>query len=272
MLRNAAVLLALALSACFSKAVVVDHTSLGEFSRITPARAAGVRTWNVLFGHRSVGRIIMREMLHLARDNPTLHLTIVPPHNACCNPAPHAAASAEQFKRHGPMFGHMTVTEPNRFFDSLNASAAFIDIAIFSYEYNSIYGSITAERLFRAYREKVQAFRHAHPGVVIIHTSMALRTEPDRFNAERTTYRELILAEYGTAKGEYILDLAALESEWGGRLTTFEHEGRTCLRMSPHGTYDTGHPNKAMGRKLAKAFWVMLAKVAEDLEQRHRAQ
>ena len=91
---------------------------------------------------------------------------------------------------------------------------------------------------------------------------MPLTTDSDYLNSERSKYRDLILAEYGS-KGDYIYDIAAIESWKDGSLTTFEYNGSTYLRMHDSHTGDGGHPNEAGRVPLAQAMWVLFANIVD---------
>jgi len=95
---------------------------------------------------------------------------------------------------------------------------------------------------------------------------MPLRTTEDVLNSERSKYRDLILEEYNWPS-DYVYDIVDLESWYNNQYTIFDYLGVDYLTLNVN--YDTrdDHSNTVSGEILAKAMWVMMVKVAEDLEQ-----
>ena len=237
---------------------VVNHINYNEFDSLTQEQLDRVRALDWLWGHQSVGRIMMYGLDDLeALDSVKYGINIVPVSGEWQN-----FVTRQNYLDNSPMFGHIGMYE---FWGFANANADLLDVAMMKYCYVNLDGGahLTAASMFQEYKTNVNAFKLAHPEITLIHFTVPLTTGTDFYNSERSKYRDLILAEYGN---EYVYDIADLESWNGTNYTTFNYLGTDYLRMNPNYTSDGGHPNAGGSSAiLAKAWWVIMAKVSEDL-------
>ena len=241
---------------------VVNHTNYNEFSFLTQEQLDRVRALDWLWGHQSVGRIMMYGLDDLeALDSAKYGINIVPISSEWQN-----FVTRQNYLDNSPMFGHIGMYE---FWAFANANADLLDVAMMKYCYVNLDGGahLTAASMFQEYKTNVNAFKLAHPEITLIHFTVPLTTGTDFYNSERSKYRDLILAEYGN---EYVYDIADLESWHDGAYTTFNYLGTDYLRMNPDYTSDGGHPyyygTDPFNEVLAKAWWVIMTKVAQDLD------
>jgi hypothetical protein len=241
-------------------AVIINHTSVAEFDAITQQQADSVRQMNILFSHRSTGRIIMYGLQELGSQNVKYVLNFIPATDDYTTDV-----TLSDYITHGPIFGHQNQAADHleEFFDFAEQNDNILDVGIVKRCFVDMYSPRTAQSLFNDYKAYVDAFKTQDRDIVLVHCTMPLTSDTDGINAERSKYRDLILAEYGSS-GDYIYDIADIESWYNNAYTTFEYNSTNYLRMYPSYTSDEGHPN-ALGRvPLAKAMWVMLAKIAQS--------
>jgi len=173
--------------------------------------------------------------------------------------------SRADYVNYGPLFGHQNQAADHleEFFDFAAQNDDILDVGIVKRCFVDMYSPRTAQSLFNDYKAYVDAFKTTNHDIVLVHCTMPLTPDTDALNAERSKYRDLILAEYG-GSDDYIYDIADIESWYNNAYTTFEYNGTAYLRMYPSYTSDEGHPNATGRVPLAKAMWVMLAKIAQS--------
>jgi len=242
-------------------AVIINHSSVAEFDAITQQQADSVRDMNILFSHRSTGRIIMKGLLELGNQNSKYLLKIVP------DPDEWETVGVEvsDYTNNGPLFGHLNQDQSGiaYFVSFALQNDSFLDVGIVKKCFVDIYGSVTAASLFAEYKGYADDFLSHDPDMTLVVCTLPLRTDSDAENAERSKFRDLVLAEYGSAD-VYIYDIADIESWYNNAYTTFEYNSTTYLRLNDAYTSDGGHPNAAGMIPLAKAMWVLLAKIAQS--------
>jgi len=250
----------------FASAFVVNHTNVNDFYSLTQEQTDRVRSLNWFMGHQSVGRHIINGLIEVD-DNGIHDLDVIPDG--------YTDTTRADYVNSGPLFGNRNlvsfgVSKTQDFFTSLSSNSDLIDVGIMKYCYADLQGDMistgafsSATEAFNTYKNAVDAFKATHPGVVMVHSTMPLKTDEDSWVVEKNFYRDMILQEYGN---EYVFDVADIESWYNGAYTTFIYNGQTYLKMNQAYTSDGGHPDLTEGRRnLARGLWVMMAKVAEDL-------
>lgn len=243
-------------------AEIIDHTSLEKFDNINQEQTDKGRQLNILFSHRSVGRIIMYGLQDLGNQDSKYLLNFMPEPEEWQNDV-----SINDYINYGPIFGHQNQDSFEEFFNFAAENDAVIDVGIVKWCYVDMYGTKTAQKRFEEYKNYVVSFKANNPDVVLVHCTMPLTTDTDALNAERSKYRDLILAEYGTS-GDYIFDIAAIESWYNNALTKFNYNGTDYLRMHDAYTDDGGHPNETGRMPLAKGIWILLVDIANGFRTR----
>ncbi len=176
-----------------------------------------------------------------------------------------AGVKVSDYTNYGPIFGHLNqdVGGLAGFFNFALQNESFLDVGIVKRCFVDMYGSVTAASLFAEYKGYVDDFLAQNPDITLVICTLPLTIDADALNAERSKYRDLVLAEYGSAD-VYIYDIADIESWYDNAYTTFEYGDSTYLRIHESYTDDEGHPNSTGRVPLAKAMWVLLSKIAQS--------
>ncbi len=238
--------------------LIANHTSVAEFNNITPQQAANVRATNILFSHRSVGRTILFGLEQLGIMNGMFAFEFIPPASNWSDDV-----TRTDYLNYGPLFGHQNQSALTEFFDFASQNDDIIVIGIIKRCYEDMYGGQTASSLFAQYKLDVANYKAQNHNMYLVHSTMPLKNTTDALNAERSKYRDLLLAEYSSAE-DGIFDIAAIESWYNGSFTTFEYQGGTYLKMQDSYTTDGGHPNAIGVELLIKALWVLMSHYVND--------
>lgn len=151
--------------------------------------------------------------------------------------------------------------------EKVKAPEAF-DVASFNFNYgDGIPGSEIAERFFVTKPDprfpnvaNVQAIKKAHPELTVVWWTMALprQSAPEMrdFNAKMRAYAE--------ANRLVLFDLADIESHHadGTPCTDNRGQGLEALCAEYTNEKDSGHLNALGGLRVAKALWVLMARLA----------
>jgi hypothetical protein len=175
--------------------LIANHTSIAEFNNITPEQAANVRATNILFSHRSVGRTILFGLEQLGKMNSMYTFEFHPTTGNWTDDVTRA-----DYLNYGPIFGHQNQSAITEFFNFATQNDDIIVIGIIKRCYEDMYGSITASSLFAQYKIDVANYKAQYHDMYLVHSTMPLKNTTDALNAERSKYRELMLAEYSSSE------------------------------------------------------------------------
>jgi hypothetical protein len=152
-----------------------------------------------------------------------------------------------------------------------------VDVALFKFCYIDVDAETDVDGIFSEYKRVMDDLGRRHPDTRFVHATMPLRlvqTGPKAVvkrllarpaggyveNVRRNRYNTLLRREYqGRAP---IFDIAALESQSGGRPTTFTFQGEEFFSLNPAYTPDNGHLNESGRRVVAAGFLNALAEAA----------
>lgn len=226
----------------------------------------------IFFGHQSVGGNILDGIGELSRGSQQRTLPVE-------KAAPGAAARR-------PLLLHDWLGENRRPESKIDAFTAAmtgelggrVDIAFFKFCYVDIGAGTEVEDLFARYRDAMGELRALRPGVVFVHVTVPLTTNPGLVdgaknlvkrvlgrplksradNVQRARYNQLVRETYGGK--EPVFDLARLESTHpDGSRELFRDGGREHESLVPAYTDDGGHLNAAGRRVAAEALLEFLS-------------
>lgn len=112
------------------------------------------------------------------------------------------------------------------------------------------------------YRTKMLQLENSYPAKKFIWWTMPLTDSPDDWtNDQRSGFNNLVRA-YATASGKILFDIAAIESHdlYGNIITTTT--APPVERLFTSYTSDGGHLSTIGAERVAKAWWVLIAKTA----------
>jgi hypothetical protein len=151
--------------------------------------------------------------------------------------------------------------------EKMKAPEAF-DAASFNFNYgDGIPGSEIAERFFVTAPDKrfgnvgnVQAVQKARPEVVVVWWTMAL---PRKSAPEMAEFNRRMRA-YADAHDIVLFDLADIESHRPDGAPCVDNQGQSLEALCQEYTNekDAGHLNALGGQRVAKALWVLMARLA----------
>lgn len=143
-----------------------------------------------------------------------------------------------------------------------------LDVASFNFNYgDGIPGSEIAERFFVTAPDKrfgnvgnVQAAQKASPDIVVVWWTMAL---PRKSAPEMRDFNSRMRA-YAQAHGIVLFDLADIESHRPDGAPCVDNQGQQLEALCQDYTNekDAGHLNALGGQRVAKALWVLMARLA----------
>jgi hypothetical protein len=224
----------------------------------------------LFFGHQSVGGNLMEGVAEVLKANPSIPLRIV--------------ESGDPAEMAAPALYHAAVGENGAPASKLAAfdrivSAGLVGAgaAMLKYCYVDITGDTDPDALFAEYQRGVEALKARTPGLVIVHMTLPLQTDPGTLmhwrtiiRGKNTPWRELnwIRARYNArmretyAGKEPLFDIATLEAiAPDGSFTAVRYKGESVPALAAGNTYDGGHLNEVGRRRLAEAFLVTLAQL-----------
>jgi hypothetical protein len=154
------------------------------------------------------------------------------------------------------------------FFESMSGSLADkVDVAMFKFCFidspGGDYFPGTAAELFASAKSTMEALEAAHPGVDFVWWTMPIETAQAGAKAERQLYNDAVRA-YCLANREWLLDIAALESHDDSGQAIVDSSGRELLYDGYAAALDDSHLNSMGELKLAKAYWKLLALIADS--------
>lgn len=132
-----------------------------------------------------------------------------------------------------------------------------LDVASFKLCYIDTPGD--ADRLFSTVRNTMESLQKSYPAVTFVWWTMPL--ERDRAEATRQRYNNLV-REYCSANRQWLLDIAALESHDDAGNLVADGNGME-LQYSGYSS-DGGHLTPAGEMKMAKAYWRLIAEIANS--------
>lgn len=137
--------------------------------------------------------------------------------------------------------------------------AATVDVAFFKYCYidnNYLDTYADAEAAFAYVRGIMEGLETAYPNVTFVWWTMPLTTGG---SAETDAYNELVRA-YCSSTNRYLFDIADIECHDELGVKAVSGSGREAL-VSAYAS-DNGHLNGAGSERVARALWVLLARVS----------
>lgn len=236
------------------------------FRDVSDAQWRQLASRRIYFGHQSVGGNIMDGVAEVLAAHPGLGLRV--------------ADAATLDSTSGPGLYHAKVgrnedprgklTEVIRVADATNPQVAMV-----KYCYLDVTDSTDADSLFADYRQRIEALRQRHPGLVVVHITLPFttvssaprewlsrtlrghKTARDRM-VIRNRYNELLRSAF--AGKEPVFDLARFESTRpDGARASFTRGGRQVFYLAPEYTDDGGHLNATARRAAAEEFLALLA-------------
>ena len=250
--RSAALAAVLSLAAGASAAgqgLVVDHASVGRTDRIPDATIAKVRELDVLFGHQSVGANILDGLGMLG---PRFAIEPVIEPEATWYDENHGLGEFPVGDNEDPL-GKI---ENFRRMIGEGGFGKRIDVAMMKLCYVDFTGDLEAARgVYESYGAMMDALEKELPRVRFVWWTAPLM-ESD--NAGRNEFNRLVRA-HCEAHGKILFDLADIEShdESG---TPHRADGEPAL--CPEWSEDGGHLSEAGRRRVATAWWYLMARLA----------
>jgi hypothetical protein len=151
--------------------------------------------------------------------------------------------------------------------EKVNGQDAF-DVAAFNFNYgDGIPGSEIAEKFFATTPDgrfgnvgNIQAVQKAHPDLTVVWWTMAL---PRRSASEMRDFNTKMRA-YARTNGLVLFDLADIESHAPDGTPCLDNQGAGLEALCAQYTNekDAGHLNALGGQRVAKALWVLMARLA----------
>jgi hypothetical protein len=111
----------------------------------------------------------------------------------------------------------------------------------------------------------MEALEAAYPSVAFVWWTMPIETEQTSYDCDieaRQSYNDKVRAYCGD-QGKWLLDIADIEShDEAGNAETIDIAGTRCEALYSAYAADTGHLNSAGAERMAKAYWRLLAEIA----------
>lgn len=224
----------------------------------------------IFFGHQSVGFNILDGLEQLKREK------TVPQDFVVIKTGDASAVT-------GPMLAHAPVGENGDPASKLRAFTEYldkglgarVDIAFFKFCYVDITASSDVDRIFREYKDGLDALKKKYPRVRFVHVTAPLTVTKTTLrslvksvlgkednNVRRNRFNELLRREYGGK--DPIFDLAKIESTLpDGSRSSFTKGGETYYSLAPAYSDDGGHLNDQGKRAAARELALLLAEIAQ---------
>lgn len=237
-----------------------------DFQGVTDDQWRVLAGKRVYFGHQSVGANIMDGVADVLSGHPNIGLHVADAGTLGPSATPglyHAKVGRNEDPRG-------KLTEFVHVADSTNPQVALV-----KYCYIDITDSTDADALFADYRERIEALRARHPGLIIVHVTLPLTTvgsgprewlsrtlrghkTPRDLMVIRSRYNDLMRRTF--VGKEPVFDLARFESTRpDGSRSYFSRGGRRIYYLAPEYTDDGGHLNATARRAAAEEFLAALA-------------
>ncbi len=235
-----ALLLAVPLPA---ESILVDHTSVAKADALPKEALDRARKLDVLFGHQSVGGNILEGLSELAEAKPDRYAL-----ERTENP------EADWFRENDGL-GDFAVGEnedPMRKIEDFRTRVSetygdVVSVAMFKLCFVDLpEEGADPKEVFEAARTAIEGLEKEHPKVVFVWWTCPLATDG---NSARLEYARLVRT-YCREKGKALFDLADIECDGKGDA------------LKQEWTDDGGHLNEAGRARAARAFWVLLARLA----------
>jgi hypothetical protein len=237
----------------------IGHDSV-DADAIPAATLALIEGMDVYFEHASVGSNIQEGLASLASANQARYGIAMQSIGS-----DDAALSASDTAWFATNDGLMDNARGNPGFDAkatrfdsrLRAAnfAAALDVASFKFCYIDNDYAGTAQQAFDRVRTVMEGLEASYPNATFVWWTMPLETSG---NAERDAYNGLVRA-YCSANRKWLLDIADIESHNPSGAAQSDDAGE---RLYSGFTTDGGHLNAAGSRRVASAYWVLLAGIA----------
>jgi len=225
----------------------------------------GIRTMDVYFEHASVGHNIMEGLITLAGTNATRYrfehfalddTTLDNETDNIGSVIPAWFVTYNSFgdnARGNPGFD----AKVSGFDRRLRSSdfAAALDVAMFKFCFVDKEGLDDPQSRFDSVRITMEDLETDYPGTTFVWFTMPIETTAD---ANRAAFNELV-RDYCAAHDQWLLDIADIESHDAAGTHRTDDDGHEL--MVEDWSSDGGHLNAAGGERVARAWWVLLAKI-----------
>lgn len=245
---------------------IINHTDLNTDS-IPVAVLNEIRTMDIYFEHASVGTNVMAglEALEASNirysfnrggswndDNATFSDSTIPDWFS-------VNSGFGDNARGNPGFSNKVTRFNTRLRDG--DFAASVDVAMFKFCYIDGWGAFDGQTGFNQVRTIMESLEADYPGTVFVWWTMPLETST---YAERQEYNDLV-RNYCQTNNKWLLDIADIESHDPGGTPDADAGGYERLFDGNlfYSTYtnDGGHLNAAGAERIARAWWVLLARI-----------
>ena len=255
-------------SVSLSESVAGETMQYKKISDVPAEKWQELAKKNIYFGHQSVGFNIIDGIKLVEQEYPEIKLHIV---------------EGRSLDKNDGVLLHSRVgentkpeTKINDFVNVIDHELGVIpDAAALKFCYVDANDNVNVRKIFDQYKKAMARLREEHPGLIIIHFTMPLRTQPISWkarlksiigrepwefkdNIKRNQFNQLLLAEYQDK--EPVFDIAGYEStEPNGRKKTFEYKGSKYAAMVPAYSSDGGHLNQTGQKWIAENLLLLLA-------------
>ncbi len=236
----------------------IDHNSPAADS-IPAEMITAIKSLGVYFEHASVGGNIVSGLDAMAAANAARYWV---PKGSWSADTGTISSSTISWYNSNSGFGDNNRSNPGfsakiSRFDSRIRTAGFagaIDVASFKFCYIDNNYTGTAQLFFDSVKTVMEGLEAQYPGVKFFWWTMPLTTTGDLMTNNYNT----LVRNYCSANNRYLLDIADIESHAPDGMKQTDGNGE---KLYSGYTSDGGHLNAAGSLKVAKAYWVILARI-----------
>jgi hypothetical protein len=226
----------------------VDHTSIAQFGQIPEQYLQEARALNVLFLHQSTGSRVDANGLNVLQKT---------------------SAKYDRSNWDWPEFNRDNSYDfPHKlqeFSTVANQQAGSYDVIGMKFCYIDWWFPDSEQQKFLDYRDEMLSIEARNPGKIIIWTTEALWSDdsaagndPKQGGVIQEFNKRV--RDYALANNKVFFDLADIESHDTDGSPCYNGYEALCMAYADDTV--SGHPNEAGSLRLAKGFWVLMAKVA----------
>lgn len=232
------------------RSIIVDNLEAQANQELLPStRLAQAHLQKVVFGHQSVGGNILEGLSALASASPSRYaVDVVDAPEALPNGGIAQFAVGENGDPAGKIADYNTKMR-TWLGGGSTYTASMMKLCFVDFD-----DSTDSAALFATYRDTMAQLEADFPAHRFIYTTAPLTTD---YSATRAQYNELVRS-YCAANDKALFDIAAIESHDPSGNAVGEAQPRMYAAYSSDG----GHLNSTGAKRVARAYWWLMARVA----------
>ncbi len=238
--------------------VVVNHTNYNLYDSVSETVRNSVAAQKVFFAHASVGGNIVSGMEDLNSSDSSLYM--LQNESADASPSETSEGVFYDYNRGNP--GWESKVSNFETYVSNGWHSSNVNVAINKFCY------IDTDANWETYRDSMQNLETSYPDTVFVYMTMPLKTDEDsedgwlrqQFNANLRDWID-------SQDGKYLLDIADIEAYSAvGVESTSSWDGNRYQMLVSGFSSDGGHLNETGRQRVAKAFYSLLALIADPTQ------